>query len=70
MSLYERLEKIRQKPEPARRRILLFSTVIATVVIVGAWFLNLKLVEGGGFFREITSRISDGWRVLIDSFNG
>lgn len=43
MSLFDYLEKIRQKPEVERRRLLLVWTVSATLFIILLWLANIFL---------------------------
>lgn len=47
---FTKLEQVRQRPEAERRRWLWLSTIAGTLLIVGIWVLNAKLVawsEGG-----------------------
>ena len=37
MNIWNQLEKIRNKPEPARQAIALFIAIIITAIIVGIW---------------------------------
>ncbi len=43
MSVFDYLEKVRQKSEPERRRLLVVWTFSLTVFIVGLWLINLYL---------------------------
>jgi len=37
MNVWSQLEKLRNKPEPARQAIVLFVAIIITAIIVGIW---------------------------------
>ena len=39
MNLWNSLEKIRNKPEPARQAIALLIAIIITAIVVGIWIL-------------------------------
>ena len=43
MSLFDYLEKVRQKPEPERRRLLMVWTVSVTLFIILLWLGNIFL---------------------------
>lgn len=70
--MFDYLEKLRQRPEPARRRMLLMLSGGLTLVIFFLWLLNLKYA--GPLIRSTESeevkaagavaRIKAGWQVL------
>lgn len=45
MSLWNTIENLRQKPEPARQAIALFFAIVITAVIVGLWLFLKTLPE-------------------------
>lgn len=43
-SVLTKLEQLRQQPEPVRRRWLWASSIGLTLLIVGLWILNARLI--------------------------
>lgn len=41
-SLWEKIEAIRQEPEPVRRRYVVLSVSVSMVIIVGIWLLSVS----------------------------
>jgi hypothetical protein len=48
MTLFEKLDELRQKPEHVRRRILILSVGAVMSIVIIAWlnFLNFNLLTG------------------------
>lgn len=80
MSWWDLLEKLRSKPESARRQIALFAAAGATLFIVvlwwlGQWFIAPPLRQAPPaepppplieLWREAKLRIQTGWQTIIN----
>ncbi|MBI2100664.1 MAG: hypothetical protein HYT47_01425 [Candidatus Vogelbacteria bacterium] len=82
-AVFAYLEKLRQRPEPARRRALLLVSGGLTLLVGFLWLLNLKyagplarssepMVQSAASsvgMNGVVARIRAGWQVLRDRFS-
>lgn len=77
LTLLDYLDRLRRRPEGARRRIALAVALLLTLFILAIWLLNLHFTAlpiGSAISFDqaqsavgIIERIKSGWQVLIES---
>jgi hypothetical protein len=68
MSIIDFIEKLRDKPEMARRRILVGATFAITAIIFFFW-LSVKLYDAGGSSAPISAAAVENRGPISDTIN-
>jgi len=71
--LFDYLEELRRRPEPARRRVLVLTASSLTVAVFLIWLLNFKFLTSpttadqtaASGSSDALERIKAGWQILI-----
>lgn len=66
MNIWNFLENIRQKPEPARQAIALFVAIIITAIIVGLWLFLKTLPQSPTLTPDTPSPFEVLWNYVKD----
>lgn len=66
MNLWDKIENLRNKPEPAKQAIALFLAIAITTIIVGIWIYIKALPESPTSTAEAPSPAKILWNYIND----